>query len=123
MSPPETGGNSGKISPRRGGSIETKSDHSDRSNRSRKRKKVTNKRSDVEKLNVKLLETESPNRNEKQVIVDSVSTQEKNNEKVVKTQSYKIDKKKGKPNPTESSIDKEGAPLIKIQGDDKTSTK
>ena len=123
MSIPETGGNSGKISPRRGGSIDTKSDNSDKSNRSKKRKKITNKKSTVEQLNVKLLETESLNRNEKQVIVDSVSTQEKNSDKVIKTQSFKIDKKKGKQNATESSVDKEGAPLIKIQGDEKTSTK
>ena len=52
-----------------------------------------------------------------------MSTQEKNSDKVIKTQSFKIDKKKGKQNPTESSVDKEGAPLIKIQGDEKTSTK
>ena len=65
MSPPENGENSGKISPRRGGSIETKSEHSDRSKRSKKRKKITNKNHTVEQLNVKLLETESPNRNEK----------------------------------------------------------
>ena len=55
--------------------------------------------------------------------MDSVSTQEKNGEKVVKTQSFKVDKKKGKQYATESSVDKEGAPLIKIQGDEKTSTK
>ena len=85
MSFPENGGNSGKISPRRKGSIDTKSDHSDKSNRSKKRKKITNKKSTVEQLNVKLLETESLNRNEKQVIVDSVSTQEKNSDKVIKT--------------------------------------
>ena len=96
----ERGINTSKASPRKGGSIESISKESNRSARSQRSKKpITNSKSQVysNQLKVKELESDSsPNRNQKTVMVEHVSSGENIKEKDTKTQSFKIEKRKGK---------------------------
>ena len=85
----ERGLNTSKASPRRGGSIETNSKESNRSARSqRSKKQIKNSKSEVyqNQLKVKALESDSsPNRNQKTVMVENVSSGENLKEKTTKT--------------------------------------